>query len=575
MGISHYFYWLRTKFPECMVKVPRSTGYTVKFDNVLIDMNGIIHTATQKAFEYGKYAPRPRLLYGAQANNAKKPIKSQHSLEIEVYQNVCDIIDQWVSITKPAKRLILCIDGPAPMSKQNQQRQRRFRASMEATESTKFDSCNITPGTRFLHNLGKYVDWYIRKQLGSDEKWLNTEVIFSSAAVPGEGEAKCLNILRKIRDPNESYCIIGNDADLIMLALSANVPKIHVLREDMYNDELLYYVDVAIFSKMLFKEMAWISSETSEYSPSQVKFDFVFLCFFAGNDFLPHIPTIEIIQDGIELIFDIYKVVCSEYGHITYQANGKIYFEKSALAAFLMEIGKYEKSLIEKKLSQKEPYFPDELVNAASKQNPDGTWNTNIEKYIDIYWKSKFGDASYSTVCSEYLSGMQWVLTYYTTGVPSWKWFYPYHYAPPASVMAKYIGEFKQKKYTLSRPSLPFEQLLRVLPPKSAGLLPEQLGVLLTDPKSPLKKYFPEKIHIDLAGKRKEWEGKVIICNMDEKDMLKEYNARAPSLNKADMLRNIHEKSVIYIKTDEPQTYKHQYGDIKDCIVEPVEYEIY
>ena len=36
-----------------------------------------------------------------------------------------------------------------------------------------------------------------------------------------------------------------------------------------------------------------------------------------GNDFLPHIPSIEIIEDGIELIFEIYNEICTSYGHIT------------------------------------------------------------------------------------------------------------------------------------------------------------------------------------------------------------------------------------------------------------------
>ena len=45
--------------------------------------------------------------------------------------------------------------------------------------------------------------------------------------------------------------------------------------------------------------------------------DFIFMCFLVGNDFVPNIPSLAILDNGIESMIDVYKNVGKYYGHLT------------------------------------------------------------------------------------------------------------------------------------------------------------------------------------------------------------------------------------------------------------------
>ena len=134
MGIKHFFGWFKQNFGQNIKNLKKNEDFkTVKVsvDNLMIDLNGLFHSSTQKIYEYGSHKPRSRLM-------GNPPDRRKHlggiKTQIKVFEDVCKNIDSILSIVSPKKRLILCIDGPAPLSKQNQQRQRRFRSASEKNE---------------------------------------------------------------------------------------------------------------------------------------------------------------------------------------------------------------------------------------------------------------------------------------------------------------------------------------------------------------------------------------------------------------------------------------------------------
>jgi 5'-3' exonuclease len=573
------------------------------FDYLHFDGNAIIHGCTQQAFFYGEEAIGIDPYYNLTQ-------EQRRTKSFELFWNKMMAIKNMYN----PKVLNITMDGPAPLAKQNQQRSRRFQALAGAVNAlpvdraklgrgdgvpedpkkvppNKFDSTQISPGTIFMLELTKYLHFQIRKYLNGPGK--DTQIFFSSAQVPGEGEHKIMNFIRSLpeEDANKKHLLVGEDGDLIFLTMAPVLPQMHLLRADKYNPRHFYHLAISEITKMIPQDFGRVTATprtpSPKASPKMVKSavdDFIFTGFFVGNDFLPMIPMFDVLENGLNQMIDIIH-----RERLNLIIDGKVNFKD--FKVFVEGLAGREEDEIRRD-------FEKFLYNLQRYPGNDIFRNKTLEPFIDvsrgtlnyqgyrkaylkksqIYLSMPEGKNLLKQMCHDYLKTLIWVFVYYTQGLPSWEWYYPWYYAPLMTDFSTYINGMTKKEiediylFDEGKPSKPFVQLLCILPAKGSTSLPVPYRHLMLSPQSPLVEagFYPKSFSIDLEGKTKEHMGVVLIRMVDDIKLVRKAYEKVAKGDPNNYVRNSVGVDYWYTYDKEMKAYTYRtttYGSIRECYV--------
>jgi 5'-3' exonuclease len=537
-----------------------------------------------------------------------KNLTNQKDLFKKMVQRIVEYIDYIIRLTNPTELVYIAIDGVAPLAKINQQRMRRFgyannyrndvykKYGQSINES--WSNIVITPGTQFMHDLHESLISYYKKhvQTNTDIK-CTYKIIYDSYLTPGEGEHKILQHLKAttLTNEKEATIIYGLDADLIFLSMASQISNIYLLRESSQfkRDDDDNVNDNDIEQELCFADIDYakqsINNEFNEYYTKFItnkhgqsnadmfgeddhdnemdnleklnKFDFVndyiFICYFLGNDFLPHLPSIDIGMEGMDILFNAYMEVFQMLGRNLINLNNPNIRIKSDIK-LAKGLGKTTMSIDNEFLilfvrlvaSKEEDFFrrilPENLRRYRQRrcfeteQHKKIVWKienlkdvtikdvTQLGSGRDHEWKFRYYSHYFKTsehmtelvdsVCQNYIEGLLWVARYYFESCSTWKWQYKFTHAPFLSDLIVYM----KNRNVMTDYNVPYQepvniytQLVSVVPSVYSDILPEGLKYLSSSVESPIIDLFPIKYEIDMINKTQLYKCVPMIPYLD------------------------------------------------------------
>jgi len=559
MGVPSYFKYLVTRYKDRILHeiLPRDKSSKTKKNVLYLDFNGAIHPAVREDINLKKEDMNKAVcLY---LDNIVEFVKPD-----ELYIAI-DGVAPRAKMEQQRERRYKSAKESLHMREISVKYKQPVRV-----ENVDFNM--ISPGTQFMLDLQIYLERHIQNNKAKNGIWRSLNVILDGSGLAGEGEHKIMTEIRKRRKLGvyDQSIVYGLDADLIFLS-TLNDPDIVLVRENGFFDKEnsfkspYLYLDIRALSDIIVEVMSPCSSldhikdmgiknmvadytdyteaKTSHNDSRRLLVDYAYICYFLGNDFLPRLPCLRIRDDSLNDLIVFYKIVSWKFGD--YLVTKDYQINIAFLNEFIYELSLIENELlceqVDKRMSriskhnfrirtmtpyerekEKFTYVEDQYVDTIN----EGSKGWRIRYYnhhLGIIYRSDldFRD-KIDIICNEYIRGTVWVLHYYVGKNNNWSWDYPYLVAPSAQDLSNILSRMAIEPVSTNivflenKPVTPFVQLMSILPPDSAHLMPKALENLMTTKDSVINYMYPIKFKISYIGNKFWHECKPILPYVDQ-----------------------------------------------------------
>ena len=300
------------------------------------------------------------------------------------------------------------------------------------------------------------------------------------------------------------------------------------------------------------------AARADAYSPSAcaVIRDYVALCFLLGNDFLPHPATLSLKHGGHDRLLHAARSATEATGLTAtgLNAGGAAIVNAHYIAHVIRELAREEEPLLAEyaakylKRTPRPPpggarFAPSEFYplrpehkDPCARALGDGgalkpAWQSTY--YQHLFHTRMHDTRTMTTACQLFAHGLQWTLSYYKRQPKDALWYYPFGFAPTFRDLANFVAS--RPDALNPAPGAPpgpgggcggaaaapsgfvdaMIQLLCIMPPESAGILPQHVRTLMTVPEYGCTHLFPRGYPIQTFLKTHLWECHPVLPALD------------------------------------------------------------